>query len=65
MIGADGARRPDDGRVVPRLHRPVLAPTLRPGDVVILDKPPVHNGSAIRQTVEAADATGATSAAGD
>jgi len=35
----------------------VLVPTLRPGDVVILDNLPAHKGAAIREAVEAAGAT--------
>ena len=30
----------------------MLAPTLKPGDVVILDNLPAHKGAAIRQAVE-------------
>ena len=35
----------------------VLCPTLRPGDVVILDNLPAHKGPAIRDAIEAAGAT--------
>ena len=35
----------------------VLVPTLRPGDVVILDNLPAHKGPAVRAAVEAAGAT--------
>lgn len=35
----------------------VLYPTLRPGDVVILDNVPAHKGLAIRNAIEAAGAT--------
>ena len=35
----------------------VLVPTLRPGDVVILDNLPAHKGTAVRMAVEAAGAT--------
>lgn len=35
----------------------VLVPTLRPGDVVILDNLPAHKGSAVHEAVEAAGAT--------
>jgi transposase len=35
----------------------VLCPTLRPGDIVILDNLPAHKGPAIRNAVEAAGAT--------
>ena len=34
----------------------VLAPTLRPGDVVILDNLPAHKGTAVRETIEATGA---------
>ena len=34
----------------------VLVPTLKPGDVVILDNLPAHKGSAVREAVEAAGA---------
>jgi transposase len=36
--------------------RQVLAPTLRPGDVVILDNLPAHKGTAVREAVEATGA---------
>jgi transposase len=35
----------------------VLAPALKPGDVVILDNLPAHKGSKVRETIEAAGAT--------
>lgn len=35
----------------------VLVPTLRPGDIVILDNLPAHQGVAVRAAVEAAGAT--------
>jgi transposase len=35
----------------------VLAPTLRPGDVVIMDNLPAHKRSGVRVTIEAAGAT--------
>ena len=35
----------------------VLCPTLRPGDVVILDNLPAHKGPAIRKAIEATGAT--------
>jgi transposase len=34
----------------------VLAPTLRPGDIVILDNLAAHKGAAVRQAIEAAGA---------
>jgi transposase len=34
----------------------VLAPTLRPGDVVVLDNLPAHKGVAVREAIEAAGA---------
>jgi transposase len=34
----------------------VLAPTLSPGDVVILDNLPAHKGTAVRQAIEACGA---------
>jgi len=34
----------------------VLVPTLRPGDVVILDNLPAHKGAAVRHAIEAVDA---------
>jgi len=36
--------------------RQVLAPTLRPGDVVILDNLPAHKGAAVREAIEATGA---------
>ena len=35
----------------------VLAPALKPGDVVILDNLPAHKGSRVRETIEAAGAS--------
>jgi len=37
--------------------RQVLAPTLRPGDIVILDNLPAHKGAAVREAIQAAGAT--------
>ncbi len=34
----------------------VLVPTLRPGDIVVMDNPPVHKGAAVRTMIEAAGA---------
>ena len=34
----------------------VLAPTLRPGDIVVLDNLPAHKPAAIRQAIEATSA---------
>jgi hypothetical protein len=36
--------------------RQVLAPTLRPGDMVILDNLPAHKGTAVRHAIEATGA---------
>jgi len=36
--------------------RQILAPTLRPGDIVILDNLPAHKGAAVRQVIQAAGA---------
>jgi transposase len=35
----------------------ILATTLRPGDIVILDNLPAHKGAAVRDTIQAAGAT--------
>ncbi|PTW52906.1 transposase [Breoghania corrubedonensis] len=35
----------------------VLAPTLRPGDIVVMDNPPAHKPMAVRQAVEATGAS--------
>lgn len=35
----------------------VLAPTLTPGDIVIMDNLPAHKGEAVRQAIEATGAT--------
>ena len=35
----------------------VLVPTLRPGDIVVMDNLPAHKGAAVRTTIEAAGAT--------
>lgn len=53
---ADGARRPDDWRWFLAYAEQVLTPTLRSGDVVILDNLPAHKGAAVRETIEAAGA---------
>lgn len=37
--------------------RQVLAPTLAPGDIVIMDNLPAHKGEAVRQAIEATGAT--------
>jgi hypothetical protein len=37
--------------------REVLAPTLTPGDVVVMDNLPAHKSAAVRQTIEATGAT--------
>jgi len=34
----------------------VLAPTLKPGDVVVMDNLPAHKGAAVRRAIEAAGA---------
>jgi len=34
----------------------VLAPTLRPGDIVVMDNLPSHKGTAIRQAIRVVDA---------
>jgi transposase len=36
--------------------RQILAPTLRPGDIVILDNLPVHKGAAVREVIQATGA---------
>lgn len=43
-----------DGEVFGRYVREVLVPSLRPGQVVILDQLNVHKGAAVRETIEAA-----------
>ncbi len=35
----------------------VLVPTLRPGDIVVMDNLPAHKGVAVRTMIEAAEAT--------
>ena len=37
--------------------RQILAPTLRPGDIVILDNLPAHKGAAAQEVIQAAGAT--------
>lgn len=37
--------------------REVLAPTLTPGDVVVMDNLPAHKSAAVREAIEAAGAT--------
>jgi transposase len=37
--------------------RQVLVPTLKPGNVVVMDNPPAHKGNLARQAIEAAGAS--------
>ncbi len=55
--GADGARRADQSRRVPRLCRPGARPRAEPGDVVIMDNLSSHKAPAVREMIEAADAS--------
>jgi transposase len=57
--GLDAPMRIDgamDGRVFLASVRQVLAPTLRPGDVVIMDNLGAHQGVELRKAIEAAGA---------
>ncbi len=51
------ARRPDNRDAFEAYVEPVLAPTLRSGDVVLLDNLPDHKGASVRATIEATGAT--------
>jgi transposase len=44
-----------DGEVFGRYVRALLVPSLRPGQVVIMDQRNVHKGAAVREAIEAAD----------
>jgi hypothetical protein len=48
-----GARRADGWRCLPVYVRDVLAPTLRRGDVVVLDNLPAHKVAGIREAITA------------
>ncbi|CAH0356993.1 hypothetical protein SPH9361_04642 [Sphingobium sp. CECT 9361] len=52
----DGVGRADDWRWFTAYAEQVLAPTLRPGDVVILGNLPAHKSIAAREAVEATGA---------
>ena len=45
-----------NGELFPASVEPVLVPTLKPGDVVIMDNLRVHKMVAVRQAIEAAGA---------
>jgi putative transposase len=53
--GAMAARSPDQRRRLQSLCR-VLVPTLRPGDLVIMDNLGSHNGKAVRRAIRSAGA---------
>jgi transposase len=44
---------PMDGEVFQAWCEQMLAPALRPGDIVIMDNLPAHKVAGIRQTIEA------------
>jgi DDE superfamily endonuclease len=50
-------RPPDDRRRVLRLRRAVPAPSLAPGDVVVLDNLAAHKVDGVRQSIKAAGAS--------
>ena len=52
--GATGAMRTAG---LPHLVERVLAPKLRPGDIVIIDSLPAHEVNGVREAIEAAGAT--------
>ncbi len=55
---ADGAGRPPiNGDWFEAYVTQILAPELRPGDVVIMDNLSSHKRDAVRERIEAADAT--------
>src|ERR1700740_964016 len=45
------ARRADQRRTLPHLHRAVLAPTLLKGDLVVMDNLGSHKAKAVRQAL--------------
>jgi transposase len=46
-----------NGAIFIEYLRQCLVPTLRPGDIVIIDNLPAHKGDQVRQSIEAAGAT--------
>ena len=51
-------RRADSGRTIGEGHgASSLAPSLRPGDIVIIDNLPAHKRDEVRQIIEAAGAS--------
>ena len=54
--GAVAARRPDQRRELQTYVEKVLVPTLRPGDIVIMDNLGSHKGNAVRRLIRAAGA---------
>lgn len=50
----DGAM---DGPAFLAWVKAMLAPTLKPGDIVVMDNLPAHKGEAVREAIEAAGAT--------
>ena len=50
---ADDAQRPNERQRLPRLCRTGVAPTLNPGDIVVMDSLPAHKGAAVRNAIEA------------
>jgi transposase len=47
---------PMDGKCFLAWTEQMLAPTLRPGDIVVMDNLPAHKGAGIRQAIEACGA---------
>lgn len=47
---------PTDAVVFETFIEQLLAPTLRPGDVVVMDNPAAHKGAAVREAIEAVGA---------
>ena len=50
--GADAPRRPDEWSRFLAYAEQVLAPELRPGDVVVMDNLPAHKISGVREAIE-------------
>ena len=48
---------PMDGLTFNAYVEQILLPTLRPGDIVVMDNLPAHKGDRVRQAIEAAGAT--------
>lgn len=53
---ADDAQRPNERIAFCAYVEQVLAPTLKPGDIVVMDNLPAHKGAAVRNAIEVSGA---------